>query len=268
VTGTEVVTGWVSLRLSNGLQFESVEGCRSALGLGTMKESTNALLVESGFLETETRIPAWKRVLDISFVLLTSPLWGTAMLLCAVLIKCISRGPVLYRQVRIGYRGQRFDCLKFRTMHVNAETETHTVHLDRLMHSDRPMIKIDLEGDPRVIPLGRLLRASGLDELPQLFNVLRGEMSLVGPRPCTLYEYRNYEPWQKKRFEAMPGLTGLWQVSGKNQTTFVQMIHLDIHYLTHLSLGLDLVILLKTFRTLMLQVWEYNFRGRRLQTES
>ena len=96
------------------------------------------------------------------------------------------------------------------------------------MDSNTPMTKMDSKGDPRIIPFGWLLRSSGLDELPQLINVLRGEMSLVGPRPCLPYEYDRYLPWQRERFAAVPGLTGLWQVSGKNRTTFVEMIQLDI----------------------------------------
>jgi len=100
-------------------------------------------------------------------------------------------------------------CLKFRTMHCGAETQTHQGHLQQLMDSNAPMIKMDAKGDSRIIPFGRLLRASGLDELPQLINVLFGEMSLVGPRPCIPYEAAKYQPWQMERFNAVPGLTGL-----------------------------------------------------------
>ena len=118
------------------------------------------------------------------------------------------------------------------------------------------MIKFeDLESDPRLIPLAGLLRATGLDELPQIFNVLRGEMSLVGPRPCLPYEYDNYLPWQKRRFNSLPGITGLWQVSGKNKTTFNEMIQLDISYLSHRSLWLDLKIIFKTPPVLVLQLF-------------
>jgi lipopolysaccharide/colanic/teichoic acid biosynthesis glycosyltransferase len=116
------------------------------------------------------------------------------------------------------------------------------------------MIKMDTTGDARIIPLGRLLRSAGLDELPQLINVLRGEMSLVGPRPCVAYEAARYEPWQLERFNAAPGLTGWWQVNGKNGTTFTRMMQLDIEYTRTKSLGLDLKIMLKTIPALWVQI--------------
>jgi lipopolysaccharide/colanic/teichoic acid biosynthesis glycosyltransferase len=114
------------------------------------------------------------------------------------------------------------------------------------MRVDRPMTKLDDYGDPRLTHFGRFLRASGLDELPQIFNVLCGEMSLVGPRPCTPNEFAHYEPWQRERVNALPGLTGYWQVNGKNKTTFNEMIVMDLFYLKNLSILLDLKILLKT----------------------
>ena len=147
-------------------------------------------------------------------------------------------------------------CFKFRTMFVNADTNIHRGHLDHLMDSDTPLVKMDAKGDPRIIPFGRLLRATGLDELPQLINVLRGEMSLVGPRPCIPYEYDKYQRWQKERFNTLPGLTGLWQVGGKNKTTFTEMVCLDIRYARTRTWWLDLKILLKTFPAIMLQVLE------------
>lgn len=119
-----------------------------------------------------------------------------------------------------------------------------------------PMVKLDSKGDSRVIPYAWILRASGLDELPQIINIFRGEMSIVGPRPCLEYEYEGYLPTQKRRFDAMPGLTGLWQVSGKNHTTFEQMIELDIRYSKVSSFGLDLWIILKTVPTLIAQIFE------------
>jgi hypothetical protein len=141
-------------------------------------------------------------------------------------------------------------------MFVDADTATHQGHLHQLMNSNTPMIKMDSRGDPRIIPFGLLLRASGLDELPQLINVLRGEMSLVGPRPCLPYEYDKYLPWQKERFGTVPGLTGLWQVSGKNKTTFVEMIQLDIKYAKNKTLWWDLKIILMTVPALIIQMLE------------
>jgi lipopolysaccharide/colanic/teichoic acid biosynthesis glycosyltransferase len=143
-------------------------------------------------------VPAWKRGLDIGLVLLSSPIVVPLGLLIGLVIKVISPGPVLFRQERVGYLGKRFMCLKFRTMAVNADTGVHEGHLTHLMKSDRPMVKLD-SNDSRLIRGGRLLRASGLDELPQVINVLRGEMSLVGPRPCLPYEYEKYRGDDRSR---------------------------------------------------------------------
>ena len=137
---------------------------------------------------------------------------------------------------------------------MNVETRTHESHLEQLINANVPMTKLDAAGDPRIIRGGRIIRATGLDELPQLFNVLRGEMSLVGPRPCTPHEFKSYKVWQRERVNAAPGLTGFWQVNGKNRTTFAEMIKLDIFYTKNMSLWLDLKIILKTLPALMVQV--------------
>jgi len=200
-----------------------------------------------------TQIPPWKRGLDLTIIVLFIPALVVVGGLVAMVIKTGSRGPVLFRQRRVGYRGQQFTCLKFRTMHVGAETKSHQGHTAQLIKSEAPMTKLDASKDPRVIPFGSILRATGLDELPQILNVLQGEMSLVGPRPCIPYEFEMYEPWQRRRFDAAPGLTGLWQVSGKNRTTFNQMINLDIEYSERSSLGFDLKIMFKTFPALVIQ---------------
>ncbi|MGA2243425.1 MAG: sugar transferase [Verrucomicrobiota bacterium] len=199
-------------------------------------------------------LPRWKRALDISAILLALPLLLPLAVGIGLIIRLVSSGPVLFKQERVGYRGRRFMCLKFRTMHCGAETITHQGHLEQLMESNVPMTKMDATGDSRIIPLGRLLRSSGLDELPQLMNVLRGEMSLVGPRPCLAYEAARYLPWQLERFNALPGLTGLWQVKGKNRTTFTRMMQLDIEYTRTKSLALDLKIILKTAPALLIQM--------------
>jgi exopolysaccharide production protein ExoY len=198
----------------------------------------------------------WKRTLDALLILLALPLLLPLALVVSLLIRSGSRGSVLFRQERVGYRGKRFKCFKFRTMIADADTAIHHAHLHLLMNSNTPMMKMDSQRDPRIVPFGRLLRASGLDELPQLINVLRGEMSLVGPRPCLPYEYEGYLPWQKERFETLPGLTGLWQVSGKNKSTFVEMIQLDIKYAKGKTLGWDLKIMLMTIPALVIQMLE------------
>lgn len=199
-------------------------------------------------------VPRWKRVLDVTLVLVALPLLLPLMLGISVLIWIVSDGPLFFRQERIGLRGRRFMCFKFRTMVPGNDAATHRGHLDTLIGSDKPMTKMDVKGDPRIIPLGIPLRSSGLDELPQIINVLRGEMSLVGPRPCVAYEFDKYLPWQKERFNSLPGLTGLWQVSGKNRTTFDEMIQLDIDYTRRQSLWLDLKIILKTIPALVVQM--------------
>lgn len=174
------------------------------------------------------------------------------MAVTALIVRVSSRGPILFRQERIGLFGRPFVCLKFRTMYVAAETQSHQAHLASLMTNGQPMTKLDLE-DRRIIPLGMLIRATALDELPQIFNVLRGEMSLVGPRPCLPYEFERFRAEHIGRFDAVPGLTGLWQVSGKNSTTFQEMIRLDVHYARTLSFWRDVRILLVTFPVLLSQ---------------
>jgi lipopolysaccharide/colanic/teichoic acid biosynthesis glycosyltransferase len=194
--------------------------------------------------------------LDVAAILVLLPLILPLALGIALIIRMVSKGPVLFKQERIGFRGGLFMCLKFRTMIVGADVSSHQGHLVNLMASDAPMVKLDARGDSRIILFGRLLRASGLDELPQLINVLRGEMSLVGPRPCLAYESEKYLPWQRERFNTLPGLTGLWQVSGKNRTTFTEMMHLDIDYVRSKTLWMDLTIILKTIPAIMVQLWE------------
>ena len=199
--------------------------------------------------------PFWKRGMDVSLVaLLGVTVVGPLMAAIALYIKLVSSGPVLFKQERVGYLGRIFTCYKFRSMKPDAEVLSHQQHTaDLIRRADVPMQKMD-KGDPRLIPGGAWLRASGLDELPQFFNILRGEMSLVGPRPCVPYEYEQYQPWQKLRFEVAPGLTGLWQVSGKNKTTFSEMIQMDIEYWQSRSLWLDLKIIFKTVPAVVEQV--------------
>jgi lipopolysaccharide/colanic/teichoic acid biosynthesis glycosyltransferase len=191
-------------------------------------------------------IPIWKRFIDICGAILFLILLSPVFLLIALLIKIVSPGPVLYRQERIGYLGNRFTFWKFRTMHVNCNTEKHRRHLSHLIETDEPMTKLDDVEDNRVIPFGKFLRTSCLDELPQLINVLKGNMSLVGPRPCLPYEAEEYLQWHTRRFDTVPGMTGLWQVSGKNHTTFKEMIRLDIRYSRKISPWLDAKIVLLT----------------------
>ena len=161
----------------------------------------------------------------------------------------VSPGPIFFCQERIGCGGKRFTFIKFRTMTPNCDTTTHQQYFGDLIKCDdpdsTPMAKLD-DSNPQIIPFGKLLRKTYLDELPQLINVLRGDMSLVGPRPPIPYEVAEYVKWHNGRFDAVPGMTGLWQVSGKNKLAFQEMVRLDISYSRNLSLLSDLKILLLT----------------------
>ena len=206
--------------------------------------------------------PRWKRALDLAACLLALPVLGPGTVVMFLLTKCFAPGPVLFRQERIGHRGRRFMIYKIRTMKVGADCSIHQDYCKNLIRTNAPMVKLDSHGDARLIPLAWLLRAAGLDELPQIINVLRGEMSLVGPRPCLPAEFAQYASWQRQRCDARPGLTGLWQVSGKNRTTFEQMLRLDIKYAREFSPGLDLKIIFLTLPCLLSQLRE-SLRARR-----
>lgn len=199
-------------------------------------------------------LPPWKRALDIACCAVALPLLAVVALWTLAVTQIAAPGPIFFRQERIGRGGRRFFLYKFRTMHATASVAQHQAHFSRLMKSDAPMEKLDARRDPRLIPGGWLMRASGLDELPQVINILRGEMSIVGPRPCIPYEFEQYSAGQRRRLESVPGLTGLWQVSGKNRTTFAEMVQLDIAYGQQLSLLQDLGIILRTVPALWVQV--------------
>lgn len=201
-------------------------------------------------------LPGWKRVIDVGCCLVALPILGVLTLILTALIRLTSPGPVIFAQERVGYMGRRFTCFKFRTMKVSADSTVHQAYLAQVMRSGKPTMKMDSTRDSRLIPGAWILRATGLDELPQILNVLRGEMSIVGPRPCLPYEYEEYHPWQRNRFRAVPGLTGLWQVSGKNRTTFNEMIQLDIRYTERKSPWLDLRIIAMTVPALLEQFTE------------
>jgi lipopolysaccharide/colanic/teichoic acid biosynthesis glycosyltransferase len=207
---------------------------------------------------SQERLPLFiKRCVDMAgsaaLLLALSPVLAAI----AVLIKLTSTGPVIFKQERLGRFGARFKCMKFRTMYTNNDPKIHREYvqqfiagkdgLDKSEKSGRPVYK--LIKDPRVTSIGRFLRKSSLDELPQFWNVLRGEMSLVGPRPPVLYEFEVYDIWHRRRIlEVKPGVTGLWQVSGRSRTRFDEMVRLDLSYCRSWSLWLDLKILLSTPR--------------------
>lgn len=254
---------FVSVGECRGLAVSSVKPVLTATAT---RECRLGTAVETVCSVVEHRpVPWWKRPLDLFLILLLLPAAGVLFALLALLIKVVSPGPVFFIQERIGHGGKRFRLLKFRTMRADNNSSVHQQHLKDLMKSGQPMKKLDTIGDSRIIPFGKAMRSSGLDELPQLINVLRGEMSLVGPRPCTAYEYAIYQPWHKERLSALPGLTGLWQVSGKNRTTFDEMVRLDIDYARKPSLIRDLSIVSRTIPALLVQMRD-QMAARRMNT--
>ena len=207
-------------------------------------------------------MPTWKRVIDLLCCAAAFPLFAVLTLFMALMTRLTSPGPVLFRQERVGLDGRRFRIFKFRTMHAGVETFGHRAHSSQLRATNAPMQKLDAQGDKRLIPGGWILRATGLDELPQIVNIWRGEMSAVGPRPCIPYEYEEYTEEQRQRFRSVPGLTGLWQVSGKNRTTFEEMIRFDREYTRRMSFSLDLKIILLTIPALCVQLSDIHHSRR------
>ena len=183
-----------------------------------------------------------KRVFDIVVAALLVLLLSPVLAIAAIAIKLTSRGPVIYRSVRPGIGGAPFDCFKFRTMYSDADQHQHG--LENVNEKGGALFKI--RNDPRVTPVGRFLRRWSIDEFPQLFNVLRNEMSLVGPRPLPERDYERLEDWHRKRYLVLPGMTGLWQVSGRSELDFDELVRLDFLYLERWSVFLDLSIILKT----------------------
>ena len=183
-----------------------------------------------------------KRIIDIVLVILAAPLILLVSAVCAIAIRLDSAGPVIFQQTRVGKGGRRFTCYKFRTMVPDAEARKG--ELARLNEADGPIFK--MKDDPRLTNAGRWLRRTSLDELPQFWNILLGDMSIVGPRPPTPDEVAKYETWHQRRLEVTPGLTGLWQVLGRSDTSFDDMVRLDIYYAENWSPAMDLRIMLQT----------------------
>ncbi len=212
-------------------------------------------------LDQRERYYLVKRVLDITLAGLALIVLAPVMLAIALVVKVDSTGPVLFKQKRAGARLRRidgklsleigtFEMLKFRSMVQNADQALHEAHVKAFVEgrlaSNGKGAAFKLTDDPRVTRVGRILRRTSLDELPQLINVLRGEMSLVGPRPVPLYEVEHYDQWHRERLNALPGITGLWQVAGRCALGFDEMVRLDIDYVRRQSLGLDAKILVLT----------------------
>ena len=214
---------------------------RLARPLATPFEGQEVITLHPGAPENWQHL--LKRLLDIMLALLVIVLVAPLGALAALAIKLTSRGPIFFRQEHVGLNKRRFRLIKFRTMVSDAELRLREV--EHLNEASGPVFKI--RNDPRITPVGTILRKTSIDELPQLFNVLKGDMSLVGPRPLPIRDYAGFrEDWQRRRFSVRPGITCLWQVNGRSSISFDKWMELDMHYIDHWSIGLDFKILAKT----------------------
>jgi exopolysaccharide biosynthesis polyprenyl glycosylphosphotransferase len=204
---------------------------------------------------------ALKRLMDILGSLMGIILFSPIMLATAIAIKVTSPGPIIFKQPRFGKKGTRFQFYKFRSMYRNTGDQIHREYvtnlikgeLEKINQGDKETPLFKMVSDPRVTRVGRIIRKTSIDELPQFFNVLIGEMSLVGPRPPLSYEVQKYEPWHLRRIlEVKPGITGLWQVEGRSITSFDDMVRLDLRYAQNWSLWLDIKILLRTVKAVLI----------------
>lgn len=206
-----------------------------------------------------------KRVMDVVLASVCLVLLAPVMMVCALLIAATSKGPVIFRQERLGRNGVPFIINKFRSMYFQADDGIHREHVTRLIGNSShgvyslggPSSWTTLKEDPRVTRVGRVMRRTKLDELPQLFNVIKGDLSLVGPRPPLEYEVKQYQAWHLRRIlHVRPGITGIWQVEGDDSTTFDDMVRMDVHYVENWSLFLDLRVLVKTAGIVLQRIFE------------
>ncbi len=210
------------------------------------------LIRRPGVLLFRRRYELLKRIFDLSICLLILPAVMVAMGICAALIWLDNPGPIFFQQLRTGKGGRRFRMYKFRTMVTNAEElKLKYAHLNELTWPD-----FKITNDPRVTRIGRILRKTSLDELPQIFNILKGDMSLVGPRP-TSFDVSTYSLWHTERLEVLPGITGLWQISGRSDVDFDGRLRLDVEYIENRSLWLDIKILFHTVTAVFTQRGAY-----------
>ncbi len=201
-----------------------------------------------------------KRLFDFLFAFVAIVLLSPVLLFIALAVIFTSRGSAIFTQRRVGKDGRVFNFYKFRSMQANNDETIHKAYFEKLIRGRREKECGDsfkIKNDPRVTPIGRFLRKTSLDELPQLFNVLKGEMSLVGPRPPIDYEVEQYQDWHRQRLHALPGITGLWQVSGRSSVPFDEMVLLDIHYMEHWTLILDFKIIFRTIPVVLFGIGAY-----------
>jgi lipopolysaccharide/colanic/teichoic acid biosynthesis glycosyltransferase len=219
--------------------------------MAVQESPTQTLYLNTGYLYA-------KRLLDITFTLLICPFIFLVGVILAVCIKLDSEGPIFFRQKRVGQGGVEFEMLKFRSMYVNCDDQLHRENIEKFMNGHKlnddemggPAYKT--VNDPRITRVGRFIRKTSLDELPQFLNVLRGEMTLVGPRPPLVYEVELYSPHDWLRLSGKPGLTGLWQVYGRSRVTFENMVDMDIVYLQQQSIWLDIKLIFLTIPVMLL----------------
>ena len=220
---------------------------RYARGLNKLDSARS----ESRIATRLVRYDRTKRALDLILTSVAIVPVLPLMAVLGVLIRLDSEGPGIFQQERVGYQGRTFKIWKFRSMHLDSSDDHHRAAAAAWFAGDPAPHSYKASNDPRITRMGRFLRRSSLDELPQLFNVLAGHMTLVGPRPAIPYELEMYEPWYFQRFEAKPGITGLWQVSGRDRTSAAEMMALDLRYLHERSLATDLKILIRTIPTVL-----------------
>jgi lipopolysaccharide/colanic/teichoic acid biosynthesis glycosyltransferase len=236
---------------------EQIEDSRSTRSQVTMAENTSPVIWNTHAAtihHNRSKTYRWaKRAFDLVAALVLLMVLTPILLVIALAIKLDSSGKVIYEQERVGYdeetgEQRTFVIRKFRSMYDKTDDSLHRDFVKRWINGkvDPEKEKVKIQNDPRVTRVGHLLRRTSLDELPQLWNVLKGDMSLVGPRPVPIYEVEEYSPWHRHRLEAIPGLTGLWQVKGRGQVTVDKMAELDIEYIEHRSFWLDLKILIMT----------------------
>ena len=257
------IVGTITQKISNALESNAIAERSHRLSLsyhlfpqtddtGSGKLSKNTFYADlTRRHDPKKEADAAKRAMDILGSLTALLVFLPFILIIALLVKLTSKGPILFCQERVGKQGKLFRFYKFRSMYVNNDSQIHREYVTRLIAGGKDMQAAGgiykLTNDPRITRLGSFLRKSSLDELPQLFNVLRSDMSLVGPRPPLPYEYDRYQLWHRRRvLELKPGLTGLWQVEGRSRTTFDEMVRMDLRYANTKSLWTDCTILLKT----------------------
>lgn len=209
-------------------------------------------LIEVNYNSKAINILIVKRIMDFSLTVLALLVLSPLLFFIAIAIKTTSKGPVIYVQKRIGKDGKAFNFYKFRSMFLNNKPDAHqkfvTEFIEGKVKTDGPL---KIQNDPRVTSIGRFIRKTSFDELPQLFNVIKGEMSLVGPRPCLPYEYEKYKQWHKSRFMVKPGCTGVWQVSGRSEVSFDEMVVMDYYYIHNMSPWLDVKLIIKTIPVML-----------------